>query len=256
MRSADRIRAACALFAALSPLAAAAEPVGAKSAESPAPEVAAVVKLLAEASETTDPLRVAGALDRLRAAGPQAAPAAEAVIRLLSYRHPLYRDRDKLLVVRLRAYAFATLADLGPPPPSALPALVDVLVHADEQSPVSELAGASRAAAALGPRGRFFVPYLIEAIPLRRSHEEISLERFAADFLAAEATTVQLEAVRALAVVATPEDREALAVLDSLADHRDGPHDRRLVAAAAEAVARIRGEAEEPDPLPRPGELR
>lgn len=216
--------------------------------------VEAVSAVLAGADETTDPLVVAAALDVLRAAGPEARPAAEVVSGLLSYRHPLYRDRDKLLVVRLRAYALAIVAEVGTPP-SAVPALIDVLVYADEQSPVLELAAAARAAAALGPAGRSFVPFLLEAIGLARSNEKISLERFAPDFPASEATTVQLEAVRAIAAVATPEDREALAVLTALAARPEGPHERRLIAAATDAVRRIEEQGGEPG-LPSPGGLR
>ncbi|HMB54219.1 MAG TPA: hypothetical protein VKU40_12940 [Thermoanaerobaculia bacterium] len=195
---------------------------------------------LAAAGAGSDPFRVAADLDVLRAAGPAARPVAPVVAALLPYRHPLYRDRDKLLVVRLRAYLVVTLAEIGAAE-AALPALEDSLGNVDEQSAVLELAAAARASRSLGPRGRPFIPYLLEAITLRRASEEISLERFAPEVPAGEATTVQLEAVAALAELLTPEDREEVASLTNVAEYRADGLDRRLVEAARAAVERIAG---------------
>lgn len=198
--------------------------------------------LLTASSAGSDAALVASALDVLRAAGPDPAAPVEAVSGLLPYRSPLYSDRDKVLVTRLRAYLLATLCDIGVPD-SAFPVVLDVLVHADEYTPTLELAAAARAAGRLGPRGRPFIPYLLQAIYLDSAAEAVSLERFAARFPSGEATTAQREAVRSLGRLATPADHGVVATLGRLAGYRGDEWDRELVEDSRLALARITGAA-------------
>ena len=144
-----------------------------------------------------------------------------------------------MLVVRLRTYILVTLSEIGFPS-SALPALLDSLAHVDPRMTASEVGAAVRAVGSLGPRGREFAPYLLGTIAERFSEEEFSLERYEPQFPPHEATTVQLEAVRALAQVCSAEDRQILEVLRYLAQDRGpGELDRRVVREAQSALELI-----------------
>ena len=192
----------------------------------------------------TDHLLIASALDVLRSMGLRAAPAAETLSGLLSHRSRLYKERDKMLVVRLRAHIFVTLSEIGFPA-SALPALLDALAHVDERMTVLEIAAAARAAGSLGSGGRQFAPFLLQALAVRLSAEEFSLERYEPQFPPQEATTVQLEIIRSLARVCSPNDEQALAVLRDLSEDRGRGLDPRLVGEARRALEII---------LSRPGQ--
>ena len=183
------------------------------------PAIPALRDLLTRGDGTTDHLVLAAALDVLRTLGHRAAPAAETLSSLLPYRCKLYSGRDKMLVIRLRAYIMVTLSDIGFPP-SALPALLDTLAHVDEQVVAMEAGAAARAAASLGPRGHAFAPYLLDTLAQRVSEEEFSLERYEPQFPPREATTLQLEAVRSLGRICSAEDREVLTALQELAEDR------------------------------------
>jgi hypothetical protein len=187
-------------------------------AAGPAAEAAmpALCDVLNQSDGATSHLLVASVLDVFRSLGPRAAPAAETLSRLLPHRHKLYKDRDKWLVIRLRAYIVVTLSEIGFPS-SALPALLDTLAHADEQQSAMEVGAAVRAAGSLGPRGRELAPYLLATLTQRISEEEFSLERYEPQFPPGEATTVQLEAVRSLSRISSAEDGEVLMALRDLA---------------------------------------
>jgi len=202
----------------------------------------ALTEFLARSDGATDHLAIAVALDELRAMKHQAAPAAETLSSLLPHRAKLYHDRDKVLVVRLRAHIMVTLSEIGFPI-SAEWALLDTLGHVDERISAREVGAAARAARSLGPRGRELAPYLLDALSLRLlGEEEFSLERYATDFPPEEATTIQLEAVRALAAVASPGDGEVLRMLRHLAARRVSDSlDSRVVREARHAVETIEG---------------
>lgn len=140
-----------------------------------------------------------------------------------------------MLVVRLRAYVFVTLSEIGFPA-SALPALLDALAHVDERLTVVEIAAAARAAGSLGSGGRQFTPFLLQALAVRLSAEEFSLERYEPQFPPQEATTVQLEIVRSLGRVCSPNDQQALEVLRDLGEDRGRGLDPRLVKEARHAL--------------------
>lgn len=205
-----------------------------------------VIDLLAASDASTDHRVVAAGLDVVRAAGATALadldrsgePAPEVLSALLPYRSPLYRDRDKALVVRLRAYLLVTLAEIGLPR-SAVPALVDILAHVDETMPVLELVAATRAVRSLGDDGRPFIPYLLDALTVRSGAHEVSLERYEPDYPREEATTAQLEAVRSLRRVATAGDRDVAEVLGEITRAPGGLHDPRVVREAREALAEV-----------------
>lgn len=200
-----------------------------------------LIEFLARSDGATDHLEIAAALDALRRMGKKAAPAAETLAELLPHRATLYKDRDKVLVVRLRAQIIITLIDIGVPDSAMLP-LYDTLAHVDERINAREVGAAARAVRTLGPRGREFAPYLVETLSLQLSEEEFSLERYEAEFPPEEATTVQLEAVRALGAVATPEDWDVLRVLRQLAERGFGDSlDPRVVREAQRAVEIIEG---------------
>jgi hypothetical protein len=194
--------------------------------------------LLASSDGESDHRAVATALDELRAMGRAGAPAGDTLSALLAHRASLYAGRDKVLVVRLRAQLFVTLAAVGPPP-SALPALYDTLAHPDERINAREIGAAVRAARALGAAGHVFAPYLIDLLDLQLGEEEFSLERYDLDFPRHEATTVQLEVVRALAAIAPPDDPQVLTALRQLADRGASAVDPRVANEARRALLAI-----------------
>jgi hypothetical protein len=84
-----------------------------------------------------------------------------------------------------------------------LQAISGALANSDENS-VHEFAGAARAAAGLGPRGRLLIPQLKRALDTSDTSwsDWIALETFDAHANAKAAyTTPQVEALRALAVL-------------------------------------------------------
>jgi len=195
--------------------------------------------ILARSDGATDHLLIAAVLDVFRSLGGQAAPVAETLSGLLPHRSRLYRDRDKILVARLRAYIMVTLSDIGVPP-SALPAILDSLAHVDERVMPIEVGAAARAGRSLGPKGRALAPYLVIAISRQISEEEFSLERYEPRFPADEATTIQLEAVRCLGRISSAKDREVLDALRQFADAPEGSElDPRVVREARHALDRI-----------------
>lgn len=190
---------------------------------------------LARSDGSTDPRRIASALDALRSRGHGAASAGETLSRLLPHRSKLFDGRDKDLVIRLRSYIIVTLSDIGVPA-SALPALIDVLAHVDERNSPIEVGAAARAVRSLGSRGREFTPYLADALTARLSVEEFSLERFDLRYPATEATTAHLEIVRALGRVASTDDGELRATLGQVI--ADPDRDPRLVREAKRLLDR------------------
>ena len=210
-----------------------------------APELAqasraeALAEQLALSDGTTDHVQVAHALESLRAMGRDAAPAAETLSALLAHRSALYSDRDKVQVIRLRGEVMLTLAAIGWPR-SARAALYDTLAHTDERLNAREVGAAARAVRTLGPQGHEFAPYLLEALSLQLAEEEFSLERYDVEFPREEATTVQLESVRALAAVAAASDHEVLRILRQwAADSADTAADPRVVQEARRALETI-----------------
>lgn len=205
-------------------------------AAAPRVAFADAVTLLERAGGSTDHQLLGAALDAIRDRGRDGAPAAEAIAKLLPHEARVYTGRDKTLVVRLRAYAMATLADVGVPR-AALPALLETLTLVDERMPPAEVGAAARAAGTLGPGGRRFVPHLLDALPLERLNAiEFSLERYEPLFPREEGTTVRLEAIRSLGRLCTAGDADAIAALDALTNDPDP----RVVGEAARAVAAIR----------------
>ncbi len=204
--------------------------------------VQALTDFLARADGATDHSEIARAIDELRAMKTKAAPAAETLSSLLPHRAKLYRDRDRVEVVRLRSHILVTLSEIGFPQ-SAEWALFDILAHLDETITAREVGAAARCVRALDAhRGREFAPKLLEALSLQRGEEELSLDRYDLTFPPEEATTIQLEAVRSLAFAATTADDNVLRVLRQLSGASET--DRRVVREARQALgAIIRGAA-------------
>jgi hypothetical protein len=220
-------RLACAAALWLAALPAYAEPCAPCLAES-----------LASSNGSVDHHQVVAELDQLRAMGRSAAPAAETLSGLLSYRSKLYADRDKAIAVRLRSYVLLTLSDIGFPP-SARPALLDALAHLDERMGPFEVGAAIHAVNALGPSGRELAPYILEAMALRMSDVEFSLARYAPQFVPEESTTVRLEAVRTLGRVCVARDQHVVSTLRKISEDERGRIDPRVVREARRAVALI-----------------
>jgi len=202
--------------------------------------------MLARSGGATDPRVIVAVLDVFRALGHRAASAAEIVRGLLPHRSSVYRERDKTVVVRLRAYALLTLSEIGDPS-TAVPALLDVLAHIDERMSPVEVGAAARVVGALGSGGHQFAPYLLETIGQRFSSEEFSLERYDAAFPAGEATTVQIEAVRSLGRVCSAQDLEVVMVLRQIvSDGSRTTSDPRVVREAVRALALVASEGDPP----------
>src|SRR5262249_17687931 len=113
--------------------------------------------------------------------------------------------------------------------------LLDWLAHIDGRMTPLEIGAAARAAGSLGPHGRRFAPYLLCALTEWVGDDEFSLDRYSPDFPPEEATTVQLQAGRALGRVCSAGDRAALDLLDKMARGQDGL-DPRVVREAHKAL--------------------
>lgn len=186
---------------------------------------------LSRADGTVDAREVAMALARLRAAGPAAAAAARSVAALLEHRSPLYRNRDKGQVGRLRALLMLTLGDLGQAQ-LALPTLHDVLSHLDERGHPEEVAAAARTAGLLGHRGRELMPQLVSLLSLQMADEQIAFESEPSERQRAIATTPRLEALRALRALCQRGDGALLAQVQIASAVGRGSDPRALQALA------------------------
>ena len=109
-------------------------------------------KALASCDGCTDHTRIASLLDELRSLGSQAAPAGDMLSAMLDHRHPIYAERDKSVVTRLRTHIFLTLSEIGTPD-SAMRPLLDVLAHFNVRMNPAEAGAAVRAAGTMGPGG-------------------------------------------------------------------------------------------------------
>jgi hypothetical protein len=158
---------------------------------------------------------------------------------MLNHRHPIYAERDKSVVTRLRTHLFLTLSEIGTPDTAVLP-LLDVLAHFDVRMNPSEAAAAVRAAGALGHRGRRFAGYMLAMLDEPVAEQEFSLARYEPRFAPAEATTLKIELVQSLGRIATPSDAAVLKRLRALtsAAARAGA-DRRVGEHALAAIRRI-----------------
>ena len=178
--------------------------------------VATIALALRQANGATDEREVAKQLEALRAMGPTDSSVAESVAELLNESSPLYRDRDKHEVMRLRAYVFVVLSEIGIPS-SALPLIVDALANSDDEMGY-HFAAAARAAGSLGPQARSLIPHLCAGMQRYYHRDEFSLERYNPDYPQEEATTVQAEAITALAQISATSDTAVVELLNSYAN--------------------------------------
>lgn len=178
--------------------------------------LATIALALRQANGATAEREVARQLEALRAMGPDASRVAESVAELLNESSPLYRDRDKHEVMRLRAYVFVVLSEIGIPS-SALPLIVDALANSDDEMGY-HFAAAARAAGCLGPRARPLIPHLCSGMQRYYHRDEFSLERYNPDYPQEEATTVQAEAITALAQISATSDTVVVELLNSYAN--------------------------------------
>lgn len=175
-----------------------------------------LIQIWRQADGRTDDDLLAGVLDVFRAMGEAAAPVADSLCGFLPHECKINWNRDQLEVIRLRSYLMVTLGELGLPR-EAYPHVLDSLAHIDERVVAVEVGSAARALRSAGRRARGFIPYLLKVVPKRFAEEEFSLARYEVDFPDSEATTAQLEALRALSVLCHPEDEEAVGLLQRLA---------------------------------------
>jgi hypothetical protein len=179
-------------------------------------DVATIVLALRQANGATDEREVAKHLEALRVIGVKASSVAESVAELLNESSPLYRDRDKHEVMRLRAYVFVVLSEVGIPR-SALPLIVDALANSDDEMGYY-FAAAARAAGSLGPRARPLIPHLCAGMQRYYHRDEFSLERYNPNYPQEEATTVQAEAITALSQISATSNKAVVELLNSYAN--------------------------------------
>jgi hypothetical protein len=198
-------------------------------------------KALASCDGSTDHTRIASLLDELRSLGSQAAPAGDMLSAMLDHRHPIYAERDKSVVTRLRAHIFLTLSEIGTPD-SAMRPLLDVLAHFDVRMNPAEAGAAVRAAGRMGPRGRRFVQYLLAMLDEPISEQEFSLARYETRFERKDATTLKIEVIHSLGRICKPSDTGAMHKLRQLISAGNSPGaDNRVTQEARAAIGRIEG---------------
>ena len=185
----------------------------------------------------TDAREVARYLDAIREMGTKAASLSAMITSLLSHNSPLFHDRDRIDALRLRAYLFATLADIGVPR-SAAPFIIDALSDLDEHAVAAEVGGAARAAGAYGAAGRPLLPFLLPALNAATSDQEFTLDHFDAPPGAGQ-TTIKLEVIRAVRRLGVTDDPRVIEALSNLAEERQAhvASDPRVVEAAKEALS-------------------
>jgi hypothetical protein len=151
----------------------------------------------------------------------------------------LLSNRDKLEATRLRSYIFAAMADIGVAP-NAVPYIVDVIANVDERSSPREVGAAVRALSALGRAGRPLEPLLARLCYEHFAEDEFCLTHYGARFLPEEATTVQLEVMRAFERLGPSSEESVLLTLREVATSRSrvSPLDRRVVTAAQNILTR------------------
>ena len=195
-------------------------------------------EMLTRSDGATDDRVVATCLEALRSFGRDAAPAGNTLSALLSHRCKLYRERDKMLVVRLRACIMVTLSEIGVPPSARQP-LLDSLANIDSGIPPIEIGAAARAVGCLGEEGRAFIPYLLAALAEKFSEEEFCLDEYAPQLPLKDTTTIELEAIRALGRICRAQDRDVLAVLRRLSEDPESGLAEKRVMREAQAAIRI-----------------
>ena len=196
-----------------------------------------LIRIWSQADGGTPDGLLAGVLDVFRAMGPAAVASGPRLCEFLAHEFAAYQGRDRLETIRLRAYLMVTLAEVGVPV-EAHSLLVDSLAHIDERVVAIEVGAAARAVGSIGSRGRPFVPFLLEAVTRRFAEEEFSLARYPVDFPPEESTTVQIEALNALAGFGRPDDDQAIRLLERIADASDtSRYDPRAVAGAQRVLA-------------------
>jgi hypothetical protein len=207
----------------------------------PGADLPEIRRALAACDGATDHIRIASLLDQLRSLGPRAAGAGDIVSAMLDHRHPIYAERDKSVVIRLRTRLFLTLSEIGTPDSALIP-LIDELAYFDVRMNPAEAGAAVRAAGALTTRGRRFAEYLLAMLDEPMAAQEFSLTRYEPTFDRRDATTLQIEVIRSLARIAAPSDAEVLRRLRTLiaADAQPGA-DHRVAAEARAAIVKIEG---------------
>lgn len=231
-------------------------PLPVTRATSVVPELGPFERVRAATGSTPEE-RIVSALEEIRAGGSIEPEAARRLGELVAPRSPLLEGRDASEVPRLRAWFVLTLLAVGRPEAAAA-TVRDVLAHPDESVRPLELGAAIRAAGTLGGRARSVAPQVLHALAHNRADVEIGLDRLSLEFDPDEATTVRLEAIRALPALAAPANlgdiRRALA---ELAIERPGA-DPRVAPAARAALAGLaaveREEPGEPREDPEPSE--
>src|SRR5262249_43403335 len=133
---------------------------------------------------------------------------AEVLGPLLAVRSPLYAERDKREVGRLRAFVVVTLHRIGRAR-RAWPIIVDLLANSD--SPY-EFAAAARAAGGRGAAAAPPAPLLTRALDPAYGDDLFSLERYSPTHPEPETTPATIEAVVALGKIGPA----ALPALDPL----------------------------------------
>lgn len=195
-----------------------------------------LARLLALSNATTDHHLIAGLFERIRRQQVVDPEMAELLARFLPHQHPIYQDRDRWHVIRLRAYLIATLTDIGFPD-SGLPWLADSLIFIDERMAAVEVGSAVRAAGTLGEEGRQFLPTMLRMLSMKFSEEEFSLSRYDMHFPKQEATTVQLEVLQAVTRIGRASDGDLLITLRAIAHSPShSPLDPRVQLAAQQAL--------------------
>lgn len=187
------------------------------------PKGAAAVPALTEAlKQSTVKLsthQIGAYLDALRAIGPAAKPAGDAIVEMLSERSPLYKGQETFLAHYLQAYLLVTLADIGVPD-GARPYILDLLNNSDIGT-THGYAAAARAAGALGPKLPEAVPGLARALKPEFTDFTMSFQRFCMA-LGPEDASCRLEALRALARIG-PKAAGALPLVEKLAKEKPAP---------------------------------
>jgi hypothetical protein len=204
--------------------------------------VPAIATALRRVDNQTSHFEIGAYLDVLRAIGPEASAAGDAILAMMPEQSQTFRGYGKFELHYLRAYLLVTLTDIGRAR-DGLPFIYDALANSDRRSTHLFAAGA-RAAASLGRDVGEAVPLLNRALISPASAMPISFESYFSKFTAADKYTSPLvEAVRALGAIG-PESAISTPLLESLARQVDSSAELvpNAPAEARKALLKVRGD--------------
>ena len=181
------------------------------------PAMPSLTSALKRVDSSCKTAQIVAYLDPIRKAGLSANSAAETIVQLMDERSPVFKERPKLEVYRLRAYMLLTLADIGAARTS-VKFIAESLANSDAEMTFN-FAVAAHAAGTLGADAYEFTPLLERALQTDFVDVPLTLVSYFAPLTPTTTTSGRIEAIRALAKIG-PGANDAVPMLKSVDSYR------------------------------------